>query len=245
MLAAAKADNLFEQQQAAIKQLTGKRDHLAKILAMQEETEAAETKVRELQKALSPLDELETTARKELRAAENNRTPAGLNALIKAREKHGAAAQMLKQQQADIAEAQAAISRRAAEAAEADRQHAYADALAELQRSKNDWTAVAASMASVIRAELEKLHTAEIHASEAYEHAHNMAIAAGYSFSNQAHQVQKPAGLTLDFRLTTVAGFDQRSYQPIIAIEGINRQVHLTYAQQHRGDSAPRRRKED
>lgn len=136
-------------------------------------TEQAQVQARldALQEALPPLQEQAAATQKALKAAEANRTPEGLEALIAAQQQVKAAGEMLRQQQADISAAQAEISRLEAAARQTDLEAEHARNLQAYQDLMTKWEAAAKKFGKGLHDQIEALYALEVEVSEARRQA--------------------------------------------------------------------------
>lgn len=141
--------------------------------------EQAQDRLNTLQEALPPLQEQATAARDALQAAEANRTPEGLEALIEAQQRARAAGEMLRQQQADISAAQAEITRLEAAQRQAALEAEHARNVQAYQDLMTKWEAAAKKFGKSLQDQLHAIADLEVGISEAFRAMNESAHRAG------------------------------------------------------------------
>lgn len=139
----------------------------------------AQARLEALQESLPPLQEQDQATQAALQAAEANRTPEGLDALIAAQQRARAAGEMLKQHQADIAAAQSELTSLQAAARQAELDAEHASNLKAYQALIAKWEAAALKFGKGLHDQLEALYDLEVEVSEARRRATDSQQAAG------------------------------------------------------------------
>jgi len=142
-------------------------------------TDQVQARLTALQESLPPLQEQAEATQKALKAAEANRTPEGMEALIEAQQRAKAAGEMLKQQQADISAAQAEITRLEAAQRQAALEAEHARNVQAYQDLMTKWEAAAKKFGKSLQDQLHAIADLEVGVSEAFRAMNESAYSAG------------------------------------------------------------------